>query len=154
MSRVDNYTKYLPVFAYGILKYPRNIVQEGGINIVEGAKVEGHRLYSMNGNGIALATPFGATHEDAVIGTYFEVPDWIVEIEYDFVEGYTVSGPEENNMYNRRMVEVTLLNGEKKQANMYIANLLWFHRHFIPEFHIKSGNNEDKYLLGQKLDSK
>jgi gamma-glutamylcyclotransferase (GGCT)/AIG2-like uncharacterized protein YtfP len=146
--KVEN---YIPMFAYGILKYPHNILEEGGKNIVENAKVKGFRLYAQGGKGISLATPYGATQDDEVIGTYFEVPESVVYDEYDFIEGFNPSSPPIENMYNRRMVEVTLPNGKVKQANMYIANVAWFWKDFIPEFRIESGNSDDKYLLILKL---
>lgn len=150
MSKVEN---YIPMFAYGILKYPVNILNEGGINIVEGAHVKRMRLYCQGGVGIALANDMFAEMDDKVVGTYFEITESVVLNEYDYVEGFTVGGVKANNMYNREVVDVTLPNGEVKKANMYIANILWFYGDFKDEHYIPSGVIEDKWLLRLKIDA-
>lgn len=146
--------KPIAMFTYGILKYPYNIESEGGLNIVEDSIVKGHNMYATSGKSFPVTKVTG-NNADIVYGTYFEVPLWVVLSSYDVTEGYSPSNDPSNNMYNRTLVDVTLPNGEVKQANMYIANESWFTESMIPEFQIMTGNYDDKAThMRQILDAK
>lgn len=152
-AELDEYKKMVPMFTYGILKYPSNIEYDGGINIVENAIVKGHVMYATSrGTGFPVTKVTGSEH-NIVYGTYFEIPRHVVEFSYDLTEGYSPLNHPSMNMYNREMVEVTLPNGEKKDANMYIANNRGFKETMIPELQIMTGNYDDKYThIGWRMD--
>ncbi|WP_124118522.1 gamma-glutamylcyclotransferase family protein [Paenibacillus xylanexedens] len=133
----------VPMFTYGILKYPENIVAEGGINIIENTMVKGHVMYAYNGKSFPI-TRVTNNPNDVIYGTYFEVYEQMVTAGYDVIEGYDPLKPPHLNMYNRDLVEVIFPNGEKKQANMYIANKLMFNDSLIPEYEIVTGNFDDR----------
>jgi hypothetical protein len=141
---LESMKELVPMFTYGILKYPANIANDGGVNIVEMSKVKGHVIYATGkGTGFPVTKVTG-NESNIVFGTYFEIPRHVVEHSYDITEGYHPNNPAENNMYNRTLVDVILPNGEVKQANMYIANADWFTESMLPEFEITTGNYDDK----------
>lgn len=132
----------VPMFTYGILKYPSNIKNEGGVNIVTNAKVKGHRMYTYRGS--FPITKRVEENEAVVYGTYFEIEEAVVLDSYDTTEGYFPNGPKNRNMYNREIVTVILPDGTEKQANMYIANKEMFNEWFHPDIEIVTGNYDDK----------
>jgi hypothetical protein len=133
----------LPMFTFGILKYPHNIEEEGGINIVENSTLSGYIMYATNGTNFPV-TEFTGLDSDIIYGTYFEVPAHVVFGSYDAIEGYDPNNNPEYNMYNRKLVSVKLPSGEIKEANKYIANPSYFIRSMIPEYQIMTGNYDDK----------
>jgi hypothetical protein len=134
----------VPMFTYGILKYPANIANDGGVSIVEAAKVKGHVMYATGGGKGYPVTQVTGDESNIISGTYFEVPRRVVEHSYDLTEGYNPHNAPEANMYNRTVVNVILPNGEVKQANMYIANPDWFKETMQPAFEITTGNYDDR----------
>ncbi len=142
--------KMVPMFTYGILKYPENITIEGGINIIENAMIKGHKMYAYRGYSFPVTQVTG-NESDVVYGTYFEIYEQMVTEGYDAVEGYSPSNPPHLNMYNRRMVEVILPSGEKKMANMYIANEGMFGESLIPDYNIITGNFDDRWTHTRQI---
>jgi hypothetical protein len=135
---------YLPMFTFGILKYPENIEYQGGINIVENATVKGHVMYATSGRGFPV-TQITGNPDDAISGTYFEMPVDVVLGDFDITEGYSPYTDPSENMYNRNIVQVTLPNGQIKDANMYIANPEWFKTDMIEDYRIRTGNYDDRH---------
>jgi hypothetical protein len=145
---------YITMFTYGILKQPRNIKREGGINIVENCTVSGHKMFLYNGS--FPITKFTENENDVIYGTLFDVPAYVVTTSYDFTEGYNPHRPAINNMYNRETVKVTNPNGEIVEAQMYVCNQVMFHKNLaMVENYIVTGNFDDRatHTLG-KLNKK
>jgi gamma-glutamylcyclotransferase (GGCT)/AIG2-like uncharacterized protein YtfP len=65
--------------------------------------------------------------------------------QYDFIEGYNPKAHPSMNMYNRIEVEVTTPTGEKKKAQMYMANSGHFKGWYNKNTIIKSGNFDDRH---------
>jgi gamma-glutamylcyclotransferase (GGCT)/AIG2-like uncharacterized protein YtfP len=131
------------IFTYGILKYRHNIEREGGQNIIENSTVSGHKMHLYN-NSFPI-TMKSDNQDDIVYGTLFDVPLSVLLHQYDFIEGYNPKANPKDNMYNRIEVEVTTPTGEKKKAQMYLANSIsfkgWYNRGTI----IRSGNFDDRH---------
>lgn len=131
----------ITMFTYGILKYPDNIKREGGENIVENCTVAGHKMYLYNFS--FPVTEQTGSNGDKIYGTLFQVPKSQVLYSYDATEGYDPRQPKYKNMYNREVVKVKKPNGEIVDANMYIANPIWFRKEFTVENYIPTGNFDD-----------
>jgi gamma-glutamylcyclotransferase (GGCT)/AIG2-like uncharacterized protein YtfP len=136
--------KMITMFTYGILKYPRNIQREGGINIVENCTLSGHKMYLYNSS-------FPITHmsnnpKDVIYGTLFQVPESQVLYSYDFTEGYDPKAHPSRNMYNRIEVEVETPTGEKVKAQFYYCNQRMFREDLVTRNYIPTGNFDDRHL--------
>lgn len=90
-----------PIFVYGILK-GRHDAKTGHVNL--------HRLIDMGA--FPAAVPADAEH--SIKGELIYVDHDTVQ-EFDRIEGAP-------NFYNREEVEVTLDDGEKTTAEMYVVN--------------------------------
>lgn len=126
------------MFTYGILKYPNNILADGGSNIIENCYVTNQRMYLYN-NSFPI-TSRSRWIADRVYGTLFQIPEHILLHQYDRIEGYDSDRPKYENMYNRETVKVYKPNGEMVEAQMYIANPAMFAGHYTPQNMVKTGN--------------
>lgn len=142
-AELNKYDELIPMFTYGILRIPVNIEADGGSAIVTGASVKGHVMYAVGGRSFPVTKETGNS-DDLIYGTYFEIPRYVITSSYDITEGFDPSAEPDYNMYNRRIVSVTLPNGVVKQANMYIANPAWFQESMVPEYQIMTGRFDDK----------
>jgi gamma-glutamylcyclotransferase (GGCT)/AIG2-like uncharacterized protein YtfP len=136
--------RMIPMFTYGILKYPHNIAREGGINIIENCTLKGHKMYLYNSS--FPITRMTNNPKDVIYGTLFEVPESQVLYSYDYTEGYNPKAHPSQNMYNRIEVEVQTPTGETKLAQFYYCNQHMFAEDLIVKNYIPTGNFDDRQL--------
>jgi hypothetical protein len=139
----DNTEVYL--FAYGILKYPKNLFDDGAIEVIENCRTHGHVMYLYN-NSFPITRQTGKK-DNVIFGTVAKVPMWLLTEHYDHIEGYDPNRPHHQNMYNRKLIEVHTPNGEVIKSNMYIANPSMFAKDFKPNKHIITGNFDDSWRV-------
>lgn len=138
-------SEYVWLFAFGILKRPYSLKNDGAIEVIENCTISKRNMYLYN-NSFPI-TSKSNSERDVIYGTLAKIPLHTLLYHYDVIEGYDPKAKPEHNMYNRITLDVTTPDGQIIEANMYEANPLHFDGWYHENTHIKTGNYDDMHTV-------